>query len=344
MAGGAWPACRRRGSGGSRRRARVIDDLTFQRIRAKFRATGTIDDELYDLLLRLVRAVIFGGMIPRTLSPTGVWDKESAQDAAHDWITQRLLKPTNNTLLAAFDIGVTPRQLLSSLEMSFRDHLKSQAARSELDNLGRRAGRLLEDDDRFRKWIPQKKSSQSWWGLKAWDDPLPYDGREDDLVASAWALGEVALVRYGSSVGRASPVLSTKVLGVFLEQLFDRVGMLLTRNHIRHVLERRFALKPVSLVSIEGDDVPELADEPIVSEAELEELAALVFSEMSDQQAQALKLRADEQTLEEIAAALSVSRGTADNELKRVGVIIDGYAGDEISRAQLLEIVLGKLS
>ena len=59
----------------------MLDELAFQRIRAKFRATGTVDDELYDLLMKLSRAVIFGGLIPRSLSPNGIWDLNSAQDA-----------------------------------------------------------------------------------------------------------------------------------------------------------------------------------------------------------------------------------------------------------------------
>src|SRR5579859_5010022 len=107
------------------RKTEMIDDLEFQRIRAKFRASGTIDDELYRLLVKLVRTVIFGGSTPRSLSPTGVWDEHSAQDAAHDWMTKRLLNPQNNSLLAAFDHGVSPRKFLNSLELSFRSHLKT---------------------------------------------------------------------------------------------------------------------------------------------------------------------------------------------------------------------------
>jgi hypothetical protein len=88
----------------------MIDDLEFRRIRAKFRADGTIDEQLYTLLMKLVRAVVFGGITPKSLSPTGIWDEYSAQDAAHDWITRPLLNPSNNALLAAFDHGVTPRK------------------------------------------------------------------------------------------------------------------------------------------------------------------------------------------------------------------------------------------
>jgi hypothetical protein len=322
----------------------MVNDLAFQRMRAKFRATGTINDDLYQLLMGLVRAVIFGGMTPRSLSPTGVWDKDSAQDAAHDWMTQRLLNPRNNTLLAAFDHGVTPRKFLNSLEMSFRSHLKSRAARTELDNVSRRAGRLLRDDKRFREWLPQSKPTHSWWGLASWNDPQPFSASDDALISEAWALGEVALVRYGSDVSRASPVVSTTALASFLEGLFDRIGGLLTRAHLRHVFERRFALTPTSSQPFDDNDLPELPEETRPSDDELNQLADLILADIKQRQAKALKLKAQGATLEEIASELSVSRGTADNELKRIGAIISRYADDEASQRQLLEIVLGRLS
>lgn len=322
----------------------MIDDLAFQRIRAQFRATGKIDGELYTLLMKVARTVIFGGMTPPSLSPTGSWDKDSAQDATHDWITQRLLNPRNNSLLAAFDHGVTPRRFLSSLELSFRSHLKSAAVHTELDNLDRRAGRLLRDESRFREFIHQNRPTNSWWGLASWNDPQPYGDSDDMLAARAWALGEVALFRYGSDVERASPIVSKQALGLFLERLFRSVDALLTRRHLRSVFERRFGLSPASTVPLEDADEPELPEEPELSDEEVERLADLVLVEITERQARALKLRAGEATLEQIAKELGVARGTADNELRRVGLIINGYADDSDSRRRLLEIVLGRLS
>lgn len=326
------------------RAAEMIDDLEFQRIRAKFRASGTIDDELYRLLVKLVGAVIFGGTTPRSLSPTGVWDEHSAQDAAHDWMTKRLLNPQNNSLLAAFDHGVSTRKFLNSLELSFRSHLKSQAVRSELDNLDRRAGRLLRTDDRFREWIPQTVASRSWWGLSEWEDPTPFRGRDSELASAAWALGEVALLRYRAGVDRASPVVSTAALAAFIAALLGQVKALLTRQHLRRVFEKRFGLSEMMTVPLEDTDIAQEAEEPEFSDEELAALSELVLVDMSERQARALKLRAAEATLEAIAGELNVSRGTADNELRRVGTIISGYVADETAKRRLLEIVISRLS
>ena len=56
-----------------------------------------------------------------------------------------------------------------------------------------------------------------------------------------------------------------------------------------------------------------------------------------------LRRKHNGETLDEIAAALDVARGTVDNELKRVGVLIERFSEDS-TREEILEILLGALS
>lgn len=319
----------------------MIDQTTYVRMRREYRESGRISDELYALLLRLVRGHVFRGGLPPAWSPTGKWDAEAAEEAAHGWIVRRLLQ--TNALLAAFDHAIAPRPFFRSLERNFRHHLENERERGEIDNLVSRAGALLRDDDRFRDWIPQAQTSDTWWGLAQWRDPSPYQGSEDDLVSAAWAIGEVVIFRYSHSVERASPILATDELGRFLVGLFSRVEALLTLRLLAAVFRRRFDLDEAQEVEIaKAVETIATAEEP--DEQFSLDAALGVVAELSTRQAEVLSRKHAGDSLDVIAAALGVSRGTVDNELVRVGTIIDRHAADATTREVILEKVLDALS
>jgi hypothetical protein len=321
--------------------AAVIDQATYLRLRGEYRASGQISDDLYRLLVRLVRGVVFHGGLPPAWSPMGKWDSEAAEEAAHGWITRRLLQ--TNALLAAFDHASAPLPFFRSLERNFRHYLANERERGEIDNLVSRAGRLLRDDDRFLDWIPQARPSDSWWGLAEWGDPAPYQGSEDDLVSAAWAVGEVAIFRYSHTVGRASPILATDKLGRFLAELLGRVGALLTLRLLAAVFRRRFDLDEPREVEaaevVEAVGAPDEPDEQVTLDAALG-----VVAELTPRQAEVLLRKHAGESLDAIAGALGVSRGTVDNELVRSGTIIDRHAADATTREAILEKVLDALS
>jgi hypothetical protein len=322
--------------------AAVIDQATYLRLRRDYRETGRIDDDLYRLLLRLVRGLVFRGGLPPAWSPTGKWDREAAEDAAHGWIVRRLLQ--TNALLAAFDHASAPTPFFRSLERNFRHYLENERERGEIDNLVSRAGALLRDDDRFRGWIHQAQLSDSWWGLADWDDPAPYQGNEDDLVSAAWGVGEVVLFRYSHTVERASPILATDELGRFLAELFGQVRALLTLRLLAVVFRRRFDLDEprhleVGAEAIDRVAAPEEADEQVVLDAALG-----VAAELTPRQADVLLRKHAGDSLDAVAAVLGVARGTVDNELVRAGTIIDRHAADATTREAILEKLLDALS
>lgn len=320
----------------------MIDQATYLRWRREYRAAGRIDDELYRLLLRLVRALVFRGGLPPVWSPTGKWDRDAAEEAAHGWIVRRLLQ--TNALLAAFDHASAPQPFFRSLERNFRHYLENERERGEIDNLVSRAGALLRDDPRFRDWIQQAQPSDSWWGLAEWVDPEAYQGGEDDLVSAAWAVGEVVIFRYSHTVERASPILATDELGRFLAELFERVQALLTLRLLAVVFRRRFDLDEPRHIELGEEAIdrvaaPEEADEQVVLDA-----AVGVVAELTPRQADVLVRKLAGDSLDEIAAALGVARGTVDNELVRAGTIIDRHAADAMTREAILEKVLDALS
>jgi DNA-binding CsgD family transcriptional regulator len=320
----------------------VIGGERYRALRSRYRSTGAIDHELYDVLVRVGRGLAFGARLAPALSPTGNWDLDSVADAVHGWIERRLLR--TGALLAAFDHASAERPFLRSLERSFRHYLESERERGEIDNLVSRTHVLLREDERFRDWLPQAQVSDTWWGLAEWDDPSAWQGNEDQLVAAAWSLGAFEVFRYGHTVSRASPVLATEELGRFLAGLFARVEALLTLRLLAMLLARRFNLAPPEVVAGAGDELDEVVAAPDPDESGLEDAALAAIAEITSRQAEVLHRKAAGETLDAIAAALEISRGTVDNELRRTGAAALRHAGDLADPAQVLEKMIDALS
>lgn len=315
----------------------MLDDASFQRLKRRYRERGEIDAELFALLRRLVFTLVFQRAFPPAYSPTGKWDEEAAEEALAGWTAKRLVG--TNALAGAFDHASAARPFIRSLERNLRHHLQNERERGEIDNLLERTAHLLRNDARFRAWIPQHGSS--WWGLEGETKPPPFSGSDDELVANAWAIGDVVLWRYSASVERASPILATNELADFLERLFRRIAALLTLGHLGVVFRRRFDLNEPTSVALDDEPVPG-GEEPIRDEEGLRAAAIAVLAELTDRQVEVI-LRKREQPLEAIAGALGVSRGTVDNELRRAGEAIDRHTAD-FSRAEILEKILDALS
>lgn len=311
-------------------------------LRERFRATGEIDADLYGLLQRLAATLVFGARLAPAYSPTGRWDRDSLEDVLHGWIAHRLL--STNALLAAFDFAEEPRPFLLSLERNFRHYLENSKNRGELDNLISRTRSLLREDELFREWIPQRRISDSWWGLAGWESANPFQGSDSDLVSLAYSLGSVPIFRYSQSVDRASPVLSTETLRAFLRDLFSVADGLLTVSHLAVVYRDRFDLGDPATIELSEEH----SDTSVESEApnadSVRSTTAELVAELSPRQTQAIALRAEGGTLEQIAEALDVSRGTADNILRSTGPLIDRHCADGITRDLILEKLLDALS
>ncbi len=317
----------------------MIDDATFSRLKRRFRETGQIDAELFAFLRRLVRTLVFQGAFPPAYSPTGRWDQDAADEAFASWVARRLV--ATNGLAGAFDHASAARPFVRSLERNLRHYLQNERDRGEIDNLLDRTAHLFAADDRFREWLPQR--GQSSWGLDGDERPEPFGGSDDELVALAWSVGDVVLWRYSSSVSRASPILATQELGRFLELLFKAAGALLTLGHLAIVFRRRFGLDEPSELPLltEHDDVA-VAEESIRDEEGLRAVAIAVLEELTERQVEVV-LRKLDQSLEQIAEQLGISRGTVDNELRRAGETIERHAAD-FNREEILEKLLNVLS
>ena len=108
----------------------MINRATFLAMREGFRAEGEITAELYALLARIVSVIVFGTRLPPAYSPTGHWDRGSAEETLHGWIERRLLR--TNALLAAFDLAAEPGPFIASLERNFRHTSRTKRSAASL--------------------------------------------------------------------------------------------------------------------------------------------------------------------------------------------------------------------
>jgi DNA-binding CsgD family transcriptional regulator len=190
--------------------------------------------------------------------------------------------------------------------------------------------------------VRRRAPGESWWGLAGEEEPRTFGGSDDELVATAWSIGEIVLWRYSSSVERASPILSTDELGRFLAELFTRTKASLTLNHLAVVLRRRFDLDEPTSVSL-GEEEVGVDEEPVRDEEALDGAVIAILADLTERRAEVLYRKWHGASLEAIAAELGISRGTVDNELVRAGEAIDRQTGD-FSRDEILEKLLDALS
>jgi DNA-binding CsgD family transcriptional regulator len=322
----------------------MISDAEYARLKRDYRRTQDLS-LVFGVLGEIVDRATRPGRMPAAFAEGGVWNMNSRANAAQGWIEERLLR--RGDVMAAFDFASKPGPFYSSLERSFRHFLMNAVQSTESQNLLTRAISLMREGEVFDEW---KFSGQPWWGLASWRErwgaqPPVWNRSDDELLAEAWATGDFAIIRYGPRIGRASPILERGELRRFLEALFARTEAALDSPRLRTTFERRFAAGS-ALVTVElFDEAATAEDDPLsaLEESEIEACAFAALEEMTARQAEVLLRKQQGETLDQIATALAVARGTVDNELTRIGVLIRRLAG-ELASERVLEKLVDMLS
>jgi len=117
---------------------------------------------------------------------------------------------------------------------------------------------------------------------------------------------------------------------------------LLTLDHFDMVLKERFAFAyagaTVDLAAVEEPSTDELQPG---EKLRIEESAREILAEVSERQLAILRDKLREGlTLEQLAARHEVSRGTADNELRRVDAVARAHTLDDERFDEILEMVV----
>jgi hypothetical protein len=313
----------------------LLSDEQFAAARERGRA-GDVTDELYGWLGRLVAVA----QATRTLAPApvpgGRWeDPDAVAETVQAWLEESLLR---GDLMQAFDVCQTPRALSRYLERALRNWLVARSRRRVGPRLLERAAQMMGSDDEFALLRDSPAIAERWWGLSLWQDPPLFAGREDDIVAAVWALGDFSLLRYPSSE-RSDPVLSTPDLHRYLTGLLERVLQGLSGRHLDASFRRRFAYA-YAPQSVGLDEAEELSGESSpADDVAVADAAWVALAELTGRQVRVL-IERPQGTLEELAARLGVSRGTVDNEYRRALVKVRDAAPTDAAFDRVLESVL----
>jgi hypothetical protein len=326
--------------------------VELEQLRDEYEAQG-VGPGLLALVTATVRAVVARRRYPASYSPSGRWDEDALSGLVTDWATEKLLARDDlGYLLLA---NTTLSGLRWGLERSFVQYLLDKRQRTEIGNLFQRSNALLERDDRFRCFAEAERKADRLWGLAAWRDPKPFNGRDEDLIHAAFDLRGFVVVRFGPEARKNSPILLDADLGRFLEQLLDAVGVLLRLSDLVVVFRYRFGLLDASVSSLDepGQVTEQGSASPLgatLASPEPSPEEQVVVGETTDavlhaltprQQRALLEYARDGATLENVARMLDCSKSTVENEVKRsLAVIRERAEGDSgLARAVYAEVL-----
>lgn len=318
-----------------------MTNAEYREIRRRYREADALDPRLAAELRQIASRLVRYGGLPSAYAPYRVWDEEAEEEVFLSWYAGRLAK--EGQLQALLDRAATIEGFRGLGERSLRQHVLNQRERSQVQNLYARTAQLLREDDDFVEFVPAARPQDVWWGLAAWSAPAQFTGRENDLFAAAWSLGDFEIIRYKADAKKLAPVLAAPELKRFVAGLLGAVAALLTLSLFARVFEQRFDLGAMQLDSLDEEPV-EVAGAAEPDELELEQTAVTIIVEMTQRQAEVLvATAAGEETQDAMAERLKCSVGTINNDQRGVGAIIDRHAESAEERGVLLRKVVDLL-
>lgn len=313
----------------------LLTDSEFAAAREQVRAGG-FTLVLYRFLGRLIAAAESSRSLAPAPGQSGRWDQDAIEETLQQWLAESLL---DGGLQRAFDQCNSPRAFARYLDRSLRNWLIDQARSRSGPRLLARTQQLLRDNpDTFTLVQDAQGPMDRWWGLTTWDHPDLFTGSDSELITAAFALGDLAILRYSGE--RADPVLSTTDLFRLVQGVLQRAEAAVSLRSLDGVLRGRFAFA-YAPTDVALEDAGELvAPKPPSPESEIEAAGRAALGRLTRRQLEVLRLKTGQQTLEVISEALGCSRGTVDNELRRGMTVLRESAPTDDDLAAVLETVL----
>ena len=193
------------------------------------------------------------------LRPPGGWTSDAVWDVVHGFYVDRGPRVTVMLLAQAGDDASMARLLRRSL----RNYLIDQVRKTDLGALRRRLEELLDGDPAVER-VPTGEPGAGRWQLAGMAG-VPWGGRIEELVATAYAVSGVRLVRW-SSDARRSPIAERESLRAVAQAVLAAAGGSLEIGQLVAVFARRFP------ATIELGDVPMSPEVEAVASAPVEDL------------------------------------------------------------------------
>jgi hypothetical protein len=299
---------------------------------------GDLPSDLVELLRDVALRMSRRRALPPSFAPYGQWDDEAAEEIFAAWYADRLVGA--GQLLALLDRSSSEAGLRGLAERSLRQHLLNAADRSQARNLYTRVVGLLRDSPEFGLVQDAFRAADTWYFIApaaGIDAATPLWSAPDRLlVAHAWALGDLTIIRYRPTAAKLSPVLDGPELERFIVGLMARTQTALTPSLVMVALSARLDLGAPQLHDV--DEAPTLASPTRGPDAEVRmaEAARAIVAGLTPRQRAVLR-RADD-AVATVAAALGCSVGTVMNERRRIGAAVSRVSEDEDDRGVLLNM------
>jgi DNA-binding CsgD family transcriptional regulator len=315
---------------------RNMNDAEYAHLRRRLLRDGELPNALYGELREVVRRLVRRRALPPAFAPYGEWNDEAIDEVFQGWATRRLIGLGHLRPLVARSGDL--RIFRGRAERSLRQFLLNERDRTQAENLFARLSTLLNEDDAFCCFIEATRSQNRWWGLAQWRDPEPFAGEERVLHAAAWAVGELAVIRYRADALKLSPVLDANEIKRFTVVVLETLRALVRIPHLLDALRARIDLDQgptLPLALIEDRPSPGAVDD-----VGLGELAQFAYDQLTDRQAAILAATAAERPLAEIGAELGCAPATVLNDQRRIGALLTRLTGDDQERATLLNLIV----
>src|SRR6266540_3915491 len=155
------------------------------------------------------------------------------------------------------------------LEQVVRNYLRDQARATTKGRLVRRLRELLEADPRFAG-VPRDRPGARNIELSDGTTPGVWNGRLSDLVAAAYKVTEVSVVRWRPEARRQSPVADAASLTAVCEAVLRAAGASLPVSDLADVVAARFAVGRGPVVTPVDDIEPWSPSTSTIDEADAE--------------------------------------------------------------------------
>lgn len=311
---------------------------------AELRDTGRLGPAGVALLYRTVRAVARTSNFP---PPEGHsrWDDDAVQAAAHEFLSrERGPQRLASLVLTATDDASFGRLLT----VAVRNALRDVARRTDRAALMRRLTEVLRDDDRLVQ-VPAKRPGEGRWALREHLERPLWQGRLSDLVAAAWSVRDVQVIRWRSA-RRRGPVSDGPSLAAVAVAVLRAADGPVDLPVFAEVFEHRFGLTTAPrLVSLDDEPAPHPAlprSDEIATTVEIREQAQQIWEQLSDRERQILAHH--DAAVRDLAAVLGLGKSAAAEARHRLietlrSVLSTDPAGEAVAEmliagAQQLEV------
>jgi hypothetical protein len=211
---------------------------------------GRFPPDAYELVHRTFTAVTWRRNFPPP-EGAGGWTPELIQDAVQDFLTDRTGQGRLSRIALRAGDDAEFKRLL---DVAVKNFLIDRVRKGARAKLWRRLNEVLGADARF---VEVGDS----WTLRELPAAERWAGREADLVAAAWRVEDVRVVRWRPDARRDGPVADRTALVAVCAAIIEAAGAPVPLSTLTEVVAQRFNVgAPPLLILV---DAPELAEHPV---------------------------------------------------------------------------------